>query len=265
MPMSATASELLATVERSPQAVAAHDRAAWVGLFADTARVEDPVGSRPHVGTAAVERFYDTFIAPNGIAFRIEHDVVRGMTVYRDLTIETTMSTGVTLRVPMHLRYDVVESHDELKIGQLRAHWELPVMIGQLLSAGAPGLTAAAKLAPQLLRNQGLGGALGFARGFVRVGAAGKRVVTDLLRAAGRGDSAAVRSALTSDAAVYWAGTPIGFEGFMARAGGMEVGKTIAAGRFVTATVRTPTGRGIAETELTRNAEVTTLRVYLAE
>ncbi|MBL7660525.1 transporter, partial [Escherichia coli] len=39
--------ELLAAVERSPQAAAAHDRAGWVGLFTGDARVEDPVGSQP--------------------------------------------------------------------------------------------------------------------------------------------------------------------------------------------------------------------------
>jgi hypothetical protein len=41
---------LIAAVERSPQAAAAHDRAGWVGLFTADARVEDPVGSRPHLG-----------------------------------------------------------------------------------------------------------------------------------------------------------------------------------------------------------------------
>ncbi|WP_428339317.1 hypothetical protein [Mycobacterium sp.] len=41
-------SALLAAVERSPAAAAAHDRRGWVGLFTDDGRVEDPVGSRPH-------------------------------------------------------------------------------------------------------------------------------------------------------------------------------------------------------------------------
>ena len=66
-----TVAELLAAVGRSPAAVAVHDRAAWVGLFSDGARVNDPVGSRPHVGRAAIEKFYDTFIAPNTITFHV--------------------------------------------------------------------------------------------------------------------------------------------------------------------------------------------------
>ena len=45
-------SALLAAVERSPEAAAAHDRAGWVGLFTVDGRIEDPVGSRPHVGQA---------------------------------------------------------------------------------------------------------------------------------------------------------------------------------------------------------------------
>lgn len=61
--------ELLAAVERSPQAAAAHDRAGWVGLFTGDARVEDPVGSQPQVGHEAIGRFYDTFIGPRDITF----------------------------------------------------------------------------------------------------------------------------------------------------------------------------------------------------
>ncbi|WP_280318161.1 nuclear transport factor 2 family protein [Nocardia wallacei] len=263
--MSATASaaELLATVERSPQAVAVHDRAAWVGLFAPDALVEDPVGSRPHRGTPAIERFYDTFIAPNGIAFRVHHDVVCGMTVYRDLTIETTMSTGVTLRVPMHLRYDLIRTADELRIRTLRAHWELPVMVGQLLMSGPPGLLAAAKLAPQLLGNQGLGGALGFARGFRRVGATAERTAATFLDAAARGDTSA-RSALTPDATLLWSGTPLGVAGFLQQATDLRSETAIAAGNFITTTITTPTARGIAELEFTRNSEqIKAARIYV--
>ena len=35
---------LIAAVERSPQAAAAHDRVGWVGLFTADGRIEDPVG-----------------------------------------------------------------------------------------------------------------------------------------------------------------------------------------------------------------------------
>ncbi len=64
---SPVAAELLAAVERSPQAASARDRAAWVGLFTDGGRIEDPYGSRPHVGRAQIERIIVfAEIAPGG-------------------------------------------------------------------------------------------------------------------------------------------------------------------------------------------------------
>ena len=49
--------DLLAAVERSPQAFTVHDRNGWVGVFTADARVEDPVGSQPHVGHEQIYRF----------------------------------------------------------------------------------------------------------------------------------------------------------------------------------------------------------------
>ncbi|MEV6064968.1 nuclear transport factor 2 family protein [Nocardia sp. NPDC052001] len=260
-----TAAELLATVEASPRAVAAHDRAAWVGLFADSAGVEDPVGSRPHIGRAAIERFYDTFIAPNGIAFDVAHDVVSGSTVFRDLTIATTMSTGVTLHVPMHLRYDVTEIDGELKVAALRAHWELPGMITQLMGSGVQGLLAGAKLGPQLLGNQGVGGALGFMKGMRSVGPAGKQAAGRLLDAAGRGESAGAHAALAPVPRLSWAEDErMSLEDFIVRAKGLRWSKPIAAGRTVTATVETRDGRGIAQLDFhERGTRIEAVRVFV--
>ncbi|AYF74306.1 hypothetical protein D7D52_11005 [Nocardia yunnanensis] len=264
MPANPTAAALLATVEASPTAVGAHDKAAWVGLFADDGSVEDPVGSRPHVGRAAIERFYDTFIGPNGIVFDVHHDVVCGNTVFRDLTIATTMSTGVTLHVPMHLRYDLTEVDGELKIRALRAHWELAGMIGQLLGSGVQGLLAGAKLGPQLLGNQGVGGAIGFLSGLRGVGKPGKRAAGQLLDALGDGDAAAARPALVSVPRLEW-GTDGGMslEDFATRVKGLRWSKTIAAGRSVTATVETRQGRGIAELDFTAGLRVESARIFV--
>ncbi|KZF10322.1 hypothetical protein A2J03_01015 [Rhodococcus sp. EPR-157] len=177
-----TAEDLLAAVQCSPDAVAIHDRATWVDLYAREGVVNDPVGSKPHRGREAIERFYDTFIAPNTINFHIENDFVCGMSVVRDLSLETIMSTGAVLNVPMHIRYDLVEEDGELKISRLAAHWELRSMIGQLLSAGSRGLIAGAKLTPQLIGNQGIAGALGFMGGLRSVGAQGREAAAELLK-----------------------------------------------------------------------------------
>ncbi|MBL1078150.1 nuclear transport factor 2 family protein [Nocardia sp. 2] len=265
MPANPTAAELLATVEASPRAVGVHDKASWVGLFAENASVEDPVGSRPHIGRAAIDRFYDTFIGPNGIAFDVTNDVVCGSTVFRDLTIATTMSTGVTLHVPMHLRYDLAEVGGELKIRALRAHWELPGMIAQLMGSGAQGLLAGAKLGPQLLSNQGVGGAVGFMRGMRGVGGKGKQAAGQLLDALGRADIAGARTALVSVPRLDWAGDEaMSLEDFTTRAKGLRWSKPIAAGRHVTATVETREGRGIAQLDFPeRGTRIQAARIFV--
>ncbi|OAK51558.1 nuclear transport factor 2 family protein [Rhodococcoides kyotonense] len=204
--------KLLAFVEGSPAAVAVHDRTAWVDLYARDGVVNDPVGSRPHRGHDAIARFYDTFIAPNTIEFHVEHDMVSGMSVVRDLSLTITMSAGGVVTVPMHLRYDLVDDGGSLEIARLAAHWELASMIGQLLRGGFAGVRSSIALTPQMIGNQGVSGLVGFMSGLRSVGAKGKSVAADRLRSDHDGAT---------------------FEKF------------IAAGRTVSATVRWGTERGV--------------------
>lgn len=259
--------ELIATVQRSPAAVGIHDRAAWVDLFAADAEVNDPVGSRPHRGRVAIERFYDTFIGPNTITFHVDEDVVCGMSVVRDLTVETVMSTGARLNIPMHLRYDLVDVAGAMHVQRLYAHWELPSMIVQLTKAGRRGISASARLAPQLLANQGVGGAVGFMRGFARVGRSGKRAVETLLDAAQRGDSAAAQESLDAAAVLEFpAGTQLPIDEFGARLRGLRWGKLIAAGRYVSATVERGESRGVAFFEFgRRGSKIVRVQFFLVE
>ena len=74
--MAPTDADVLATVERSLVAASARDRAGWLQLFTADGRVEDPVGSRPHVGAAQIARFYDTFIGPRRITAHRDADFV---------------------------------------------------------------------------------------------------------------------------------------------------------------------------------------------
>ncbi|MBF6202555.1 MULTISPECIES: nuclear transport factor 2 family protein [Nocardia] len=265
MPLDPSAAALLAVVEASPRAVAAHDKSAWVGLFADGAEVNDPVGSRPHVGRAAIERFYDTFIGPNTITFRVDRDLVHPPTVLRDLTIVTTMSTGATVLVPMHLRYRLVEEDGAWKIAHLAAHWELASMIWQLLRTGVPGFAAALKLGPQLIANQGVGGMLGMLQALGGVGRGGKRTTTELLAAAAGTDLSRVRELLGHRADIELpAGTAVSVEEFTNRARSMRWSKVIAAGRTVTASVRLGAVHGVAVVELATGGDsIAALRFYL--
>ncbi|MEU1984985.1 nuclear transport factor 2 family protein [Nocardia sp. NPDC019395] len=264
MPLDPTATELRDTVLASPRAVAAHDRAAWVGLFTRDAVVNDPVGSTAHTGHDAITRFYDTFIAPNDISFDVAHDFAGPTTVLRDLTITITMSTGARVRVPMHLRYEIAEEDGALRIEHLAAYWELLPMIGQLMGTGIRGLLAGTRLGGLLLRNQGLGGLTGMARACTGIGQSGKRIADQLCAAAAAGDATAVTE-LTGerDTVRLWAGESVTPAELTARARGLRRGKTLAAGRSVTISGETPDGPVLVILEFDPIApRIDTVRVY---
>ncbi|MGW1740385.1 nuclear transport factor 2 family protein [Nocardia sp. NPDC001965] len=264
MPLDPTAADLREAVLASPRAVAAHDRAAWVGLFATDAVVNDPVGSDPHTGYDAIARFYDTFIAPNDIVFDVAHDYAEPATVLRDLTITITMSTGARVRVPMHLRYEVVEEDGALRIGYLAAYWELVPMVGQLLGTGPKGLRAGTRLGMLLLRNQGVRGLMGMARACTGIGGTGKRIAGRLCAALAAGDTAAVTAlAGGRDTVRLWSGDSVTAAELAIRARGLRQGKTLSAGRSVTVSTDLPEGPALIVLDFhpTRD-RIETLRVH---
>jgi hypothetical protein len=247
MSSKAISEQLIAAVNQSPALVAVHDRARWCSLYTADGQVNDPVGSRPHQGRAAIERFYDTFIAPNTIDFRVEQDIVCGMSVMRDLNIQTTMSTGVVLNVPMHLRYDLVVEGGALKIRRLYAHWELPFMISQLLKTGLKGIWTSIKLGPQLIAHQGFGGMLGFMRGFLGSGRAGKSTAETFLRAVSRGDVAAAGNCLANSCYLEMpAHSQAHLDDIVTQLRGVQWHKLIASGNCVTITLALAGRRGVA-------------------
>ncbi|WP_375003487.1 nuclear transport factor 2 family protein [Gordonia sp. PS3] len=246
--------QMLATVEGSPAAVAAHDKQRWLSLFAPDAIVNDPVGSSPHRGDEHLSRFYDTFIAPNTIVFHPAHDIVCGDTVIRDLTLEIRMSDAVTLTVPVHLRYEMASAD---LIAGLFAHWELPTMVRQLLAEGVDALPISTRLTGALLRNQGLGGAAGFARGFVRAGAAEKRRTLAFLDAACGGRSG-------SDVRVeYGAGRVGPVADLRDELDGWRTSKCLAAGRYVTVSLTRGEEHAVAMATFERR-QIVAMKVYVA-
>ena len=225
---------MLALVERSPAAAGVHDRDAWVGLFVDGGIVNDPVGSRAHVGVSEIERFYDTFIAPRNITFHRDVDVVGEQSVIRDLELEVEMSPKVTLRVPVFIRYDLEECDGALHITRLAAFWELPGMITQFVRCGVSAGPVGVKLTLALLRNQGIRGTVGFAQGFRRVGPAAKSAVENFLDAAARGDVQGARRLLDPQAPVVVLGDETaGVEHVVGQLGGVKARKLLAAGDTV--------------------------------
>jgi hypothetical protein len=228
--------EMLAAVERSPAAAGAHDRDGWVGLFGSYGRVEDPVGSRPHVGRAQIERFYDTFIGPRDITFHRGADVVVGSSVVRDLTLEVRMAASLTMTIPAFLRYDL---DDSLNIARLQAFWELPAMVWQFARNGFGAVPAGLQLSRALLRNQGLSGTAGFLTGFGGATSRGKRHLAGLLDDACAGDQVAVKRRL-ADAVQLTRGDDdrIGTSELVALLHGARWDGMIRAGHWVVARVQ---------------------------
>jgi hypothetical protein len=249
--VSAVDAELLAAVEQSPAATAAHDRAGWLSLFTADAIVEDPYGSQPHVGLDEIGRFYDTFIAPRQIVFHRDRDVFVGSTVVRDLALEIVMAEGVTLHVPMHLRYDLRDRRGEWAIARLRAHWELPAMMIPMLRHGAKSLPPSLRLVRELARNQGLGGSVGYLNAFRRVGKRGRRTVQAFLDAAVAGDEVSARRALRDGADVTLGeDARIGLGEIVDRVREGSWTKLIAAGDTVSASIDTSRGPAVIFCEI---------------
>lgn len=243
--------DCLALVERSPAAVAVHDKAAWLALFAKYNLVEDPVGSAPHItgiydaragyrGRQGLGRFYDTFIAPNTICFHVDQDIVNGLHVVRDVTIEIAMSAAVTVRVPAHLLYELTVEGDELKIFRLAAHWELAPMLRQQMASGWPFLAVGCASAARMWRHQGVRGMAGFMRALWGVGARGKAQVALFARHFNASNVAALEGVFANPAVVVafpHAGRYLSIAQCAAQGGEMRFTKLLAAGNVVSATL----------------------------
>lgn len=263
--MSTTRSAVLATVERSPAAAGAHDRTGWVGLFTGDATIEDPVGSRPHVGRAEIERFYDTFIGPRDITFDRAIDIVHGRTVLRDLTLTVRMGAVVTLRIPAILRYDVAGgSTDELRIASLQAFWELPAMAWRFARNGPAAVPASLRLTRALLANQGVAGAAGFVSGVVGVGARGKRLVAQLVDDACAGNEVAVKRSLGAAEISSGDDERLKPTELVAALAGARRRTTLAAGQHVALSVTGPAGDAVLIADMAaRPGRVQRLRLFV--
>jgi len=247
---------LLAAVERSPEAAAAHDRAGWVGLFRSDGRVEDPVGSRPHSVSVDIGRFYDTFIGPREISFQRDLDIVRGSSVIRDLDLEVVMGSAVTMTIPAILRYDLSEVDGEWKIAMLKAYWELPAMMWEFLRNGVSAVPAGLQLSRGLVRNQRLRGTAGFAAGFRRASSRHTTLVETFVDAVGRGDRFGAQQALSSGGTITFGdgdtADAAGIAELAERCAGAKTTKVIAAGSTVAASLTAGPRRGVLFADVTR-------------
>lgn len=254
--MGADSDRLLAAVERSPEAAARHDRDAWVALFTDDGRVVDPVGSRPHVGTHELRRFFDTFIGPRDITFHRDVDIVSGHSVLRDLTLGIRMSASVSLAVPAILHYELRDVGPTPQIVALRAYWELPPMMWQFARTGVAAVPAGLALTRALLSNQGLSGTAGFLSGVPAPRRRQRALLTAALTALSVGDDLAIRRALSG---VH---LPEGFDQIRARLRGAHWRRPLSAGRSAVATVHAGDGALVLLADFTGSARIERLQVF---
>ncbi|MGW4356095.1 nuclear transport factor 2 family protein [Nocardia sp. NPDC004582] len=112
----------------SQAAVRAKRKAEWLALFADDARVEDPVGISPydpvgegHAGHAAIGAFWDLAIEPSRIEFTWSDSFACADEAAFTGTIRSTRPE-VSVEVDLVAVYRV---NADGKIIALRAFWEL--------------------------------------------------------------------------------------------------------------------------------------------
>ena len=151
---------ILRAAEASPELAGQHDKDGWLALYSDDAVVEDPVGTpashkgrRPGRLGDELGRFYEAFIAASGIEMVTRQDIVSDMHVFRAVDIHTTnLKTGLKMKVPANLLYEIVPRSGGLTIRRMQAHWELNRMSRILMSEGGLGMRTIAVMNWSMLR-----------------------------------------------------------------------------------------------------------------
>jgi steroid delta-isomerase len=108
------------------------NREGWLGLYAEDAIIEDPIGvsiidpeGKGHRGPAAREAFWDNFIAPTNISIDIKDSCAAGNEVANlvVLTMIIDLGEGKSLQQKVHGIF-TYEVNSEGKLLSLRGYWE---------------------------------------------------------------------------------------------------------------------------------------------
>ncbi len=193
-PSSPDRETILRTAKASPEIAGQHDKERWLALYADDAVLEDPVGTpashkgrRPGRFGDEIGRFYEAFIAASGIEMITRQDIVSDMHVFRAVDIHTTnLKTGLKMKVPANLLYEIVPRSGGLAIRRMQAHWELNRMSRILMAEGGLGMRTIAVMNWGMLRAFGPRWLLAYFKSSQQgVGRAGKELVERLAHLAG--------------------------------------------------------------------------------
>jgi hypothetical protein len=181
--------DLLRIAKASPEIAGQHDKETWLALYSDDAVVEDPVGTpashkgrRPGRLGDELGRFYEAFIAASGIDMVARREIVSDMHVFRAVDIHTTsLKTGLKMKVPANLLYEIVPRDGALAIGRMQAHWELNRMSRILMSEGSLGMRTIAVMNWSMLRAFGPKWLMSYFKSSQKgVGRAGKELIERL-------------------------------------------------------------------------------------
>jgi steroid Delta-isomerase len=105
----------------------------WLGLFADDAVVEDPVGQVPPItDRASLAQFWDLGIATlDSVRFEVTREWEAGEEALLLATVTVTVATGASATYDGAFGYAL---DDERRISALRAFWDLPAVVEALTS-----------------------------------------------------------------------------------------------------------------------------------
>jgi len=224
---------------RSPELAAEHDKEGWLALYSDDAVVEDPVGTpESHKGRRRgrlgdeLGRFYEAFIAPSGIRMLARQDIVSDRFVFRAVDIHTTnLRTGLEMKVPANLLYEIIRADRGPAIRRMQAHWELSRMSRMLMSKGSLGFRTIAVMNWSMLRAFGPKWLIAYFKASQKgVGRAGKELVERLANEVGHDGS----TVFSSDAIVELPrGIKASAPAFLEGCSSLEVRDILASGQTV--------------------------------
>lgn len=117
----------------SREYVQAGNKAGWLGLFAEHAVIEDPIGVSPfdpsgegHRGAQAREAFWDRFIAPCTIEIDVVDSFAAGREVANLVEITTVIPTGERRALQQKVFGVVTYRVDQAgMLLALRAYWDI--------------------------------------------------------------------------------------------------------------------------------------------
>jgi len=230
---------LLRTAKSSPEVAGQHDKERWLALYSDDAVVEDPVGTpashrgrRPGRLGDELGRFYEAFIAASGIDMVTRQDIVSDMHVFRAVDIHTTnLKTGLKMKVPANLLYEIVSRDGGLSIKRMQAHWELNRMSRMLMGEGSLGMRTIAVMNWRMLRAFGPKWLLAYFKSSQQgVGRAGKELIERLANEAGQNGSEAFAPGATVELP---GAAPASAAEFLEGRTALEVRDLLASGRTV--------------------------------